>query len=270
MSRPRLRAGSDRVRLSASGYPVDRDPCYENLMPLELAKPFIDVGLFTNRLDEMRAFYGERLGLPFEEMLRVGGGVRQYRYGLRGSVLKINHSRDPLPPRILGGYQRLTIADQRLPMPMGLADPDGNEVELVPVGRSDVTQIEIHLGVSDAAGFERYLGEVLGCRRLGTGRFKLGDTVLSFALDPAAHAIAKPAAANAAEAMASMRATGFRYITIQVRDCDAEHRRMLAAGAAEGAPPLTLGSVARISFIRDPDGNWVEISQRASLTGALP
>jgi len=67
-----------------------------------------------------------------------------------------------------------------------------------------------------------------------------------------------------------MRATGFRYITIQVRDCDAEHRRMLAAGAAEGAPPFTLGTVARISFIRDPDGNWVEISQRASLTGALP
>ncbi len=38
----------------------------------------------------------------------------------------------------------------------------------------------------------------------------------------------------------------------------------------EGAPPVTLGEVARISFIRDPDGNWIEISQRASLTGAIP
>jgi lactoylglutathione lyase len=31
-----------------------------------------------------------------------------------------------------------------------------------------------------------------------------------------------------------------------------------------------LGETARISFILDPDGNWIEISQRASLTGALP
>jgi hypothetical protein len=30
-----------------------------------------------------------------------------------------------------------------------------------------------------------------------------------------------------------------------------------------------LGSTARISFVRDPDGNWIEISQRASLTGTL-
>jgi len=55
-----------------------------------------------------------------------------------------------------------------------------------------------------------------------------------------------------------------------VKDCDAEHKRFLSMGVWEGAPPVTLGKVARISFIRDPDGNWIEISQRASLTGALP
>jgi len=241
----------------------------KNSMSIELTKPCIDVGLFTNRLDEMRAFYGERLGLPFEEMLPVGGGVRQYRYGLRGSVLKINHSRDPLPPRTAGGYKRLVIADQRLPMPMRLADPDGNEVELTPTGRGDVGQIEVHLGVSDEAKFERYFGEALSCERLGPGRFRLGETILSFSLDPTARPIQKSAAASAAGTTAAMRAVGFRYVTIQVRDCDGEHRRLLAAGVAEGAPPATLGTVARISFVRDPDGNWVEISQRASLTGAL-
>jgi hypothetical protein len=31
-----------------------------------------------------------------------------------------------------------------------------------------------------------------------------------------------------------------------------------------------LGDTAYISFIRDPDGNWIELSQRASLTGPLP
>jgi predicted enzyme related to lactoylglutathione lyase len=67
-----------------------------------------------------------------------------------------------------------------------------------------------------------------------------------------------------------MRAIGLRYITIQVRDCDREHRRLTAMGVWEGAAPVTLGTVARISFIRDPDGNFIEISQRASLTGPIP
>src|ERR1700719_4194460 len=108
---------------------------------MQLAKRFVDVGIFTNRLDEMRAFYGERIRLPYEELLPVGGGVRQYRYGLLGSVLKINHSRDPLPERIAGGYSRLTIADQRTPIPFALSDPDGNQIQLVPGGHFGINPI---------------------------------------------------------------------------------------------------------------------------------
>jgi predicted enzyme related to lactoylglutathione lyase len=67
-----------------------------------------------------------------------------------------------------------------------------------------------------------------------------------------------------------MTAKGYRYVTIQVRDVDREHAGILARGGAEGRGPLTLGKLARISFVRDPDGNWIEISQRASLTGPLP
>jgi lactoylglutathione lyase len=33
--------------------------------------------------------------------------------------------------------------------------------------------------------------------------------------------------------------------------------------------PTTLGTTARISMLCDPDGNWIEISQRASITGSL-
>ncbi len=67
-----------------------------------------------------------------------------------------------------------------------------------------------------------------------------------------------------------MRAPGFRYLTVQVYDVDAEHRGIVERGGSEGRPPVTLGSTARVSFVRDPDGNWIEISQRASLTGPLP
>jgi Protein of unknown function (DUF1524) len=80
----------------------------------------------------------------------------------------------------------------------------------------------------------------------------------------------KAAAASAMDVVGSMRAVGIRYVTFQVRDCNAEHRRFMSMGVWEGASPVTLGEVARISFIRDPDGNFIEISQRASLTGPLP
>jgi len=237
---------------------------------MELAKRFVDVGIFTNRIDEMRAFYAERIRLPYEELLPVGGGVRQYRYGLLGSVLKINHSRDPLPPRIAGGYRMLSISDSRTPMPIPMQDPDGNDIELVPTGNRGVNQIELHIAVTDEHAFEHFYGDAMQAERLAAGRFKLGETIISFRHDPAAVRAQKSATATAPDVVASMRAVGMRYITVQVRDVDAEHRRFISMGVWEGASPVSLGAVARISFIRDPDGNFIEISQRASLTGPLP
>ena len=237
---------------------------------MELAKDCIDVGLMTNQLDEMRAFYGERIRLPNEELLPVGGGVKQYRYGLLGSVLKINHSRDPLPERIAGGYSRLTIADQRTPIPFALADPDGNQIQLVPSGHFGINQIGIHLGVTNEADFDHFYGEVLGGEKLAPKRYRIGKTVLSFEHDANAKSANRDDPRKAAEVMVSMRAVGFRYMTIQVRDCSATFKDCIAKGAWEGSAPMTLGDVARICFIRDPDGNWIEISQRASLTGPLP
>ncbi|MGH7923493.1 MAG: VOC family protein, partial [Candidatus Binatus sp.] len=180
---------------------------------MELAKRFIDVGIFTNRLDEMRAFYGERIRLPYEEMLPVGGGVRQYRYGLLGSVLKINHARDPLPARIAGGYRKLAISDPRTPMPLAMQDPDGNAVELVPSSQRGVNQIEVEIGVTDEDAFEHFYGDALGAERLEAGRFKLGETVISFRHDPASVRAPKSASGSAMDVIATMRAVGMRYIT---------------------------------------------------------
>jgi lactoylglutathione lyase len=57
---------------------------------------------------------------------------------------------------------------------------------------------------------------------------------------------------------------------VQVADVVAAHAHALARGMTEGLAPLRLGDVAAISFVRLPDGDWIELSQRASLTGALP
>ena len=67
-----------------------------------------------------------------------------------------------------------------------------------------------------------------------------------------------------------MARAGFRYITVQVRDVEAAHRHLCSVGFTEGRPPMRLGDTAYISFITDLGGNWIELSQRASLTGPLP
>ncbi len=83
-------------------------------MAIELKRPQVDVGLFTNRINEMKAFYGDNLGLQFESVLPVGGGFTQHRYVANGSIIKLMESRDPLPRRHPGGYETLIIATDRV------------------------------------------------------------------------------------------------------------------------------------------------------------
>ena len=62
------------------------------------------------------------------------------------------------------------------------------------------------------------------------------------------------------------RERGLRYMTVQIFDCDGLTAALERAGVEIGMAPKTVGQV-RYSFIRDPDGNWIELSERASLTG---
>ena len=64
---------------------------------MKLAKDHIDFGLYTNELDSMLRFWQREVGLEYEELLPAGGGVHQHRHGMNGSVMKVNHVRDPLP-----------------------------------------------------------------------------------------------------------------------------------------------------------------------------
>lgn len=227
---------------------------------MNLAKPRIDVGLFTNNLEAMLDFYQNEIGLPFDHVLSLGQGRQQHRHELLGSVLKINASREPIEPRAPSGYRELLIAREGLLGPKHLTDPDGNAVTLVPEGFRGITRIGVKLEVRDAAAHRRFYAVALGLPDVpeeGGDSFLCGDSVILFEENAGA------------PADASMEGTGFRYITVQVFKTDEEHAAILARGGREGMAPQTLGKVARISFIRDPDGNWIEISQRASLTGSL-
>jgi lactoylglutathione lyase len=224
---------------------------------MKLAKPRIDVGLFTNNTEEMLAFWQDEAGLAFEEMLPMGNGLRQYRHTLNGSVFKLNSARDPLPTTTPSGYRELFIARDGIDAPRELVDPDGNRAWLVPPGWNGVQRIMVRLSVRDAAAFARFYGDALEFERVDEHTFRCGDSLLHVAQD------------STANGDAHFQAPGLRYVTVQVWDVDAEHAGILARGGREGRPPVTLGTTARISFVRDPDGNWIEISQRASLTGTL-
>jgi catechol 2,3-dioxygenase-like lactoylglutathione lyase family enzyme len=137
---------------------------------MELARPQLDIGLFTNKLEEAQAFYGEKLGLKFESIIPVGGGFNQHRYLSNGGVIKVMHSREPLSARRPGGYLRMIIASPKVTAPQTLLDQDGNNVELVPPGHNGVTQLEVVIGVSDAAKFDPFYDKGAGAQRLGPGR----------------------------------------------------------------------------------------------------
>lgn len=226
---------------------------------MELAKPRIDVGLTAIDLPAMLAFWQGEIGLKLDHVLPVGNGLHQHRHDLLGSVLKVNHAQGGIAPRPHSGYRAVLIAREGLTSPRDLTDPDGNRVTLVPPGEGGVTRIGIALGVRDVVAHRRFYGHALGLAAVPgeTDAFLCGDSVIRLAHDPAA------------PSDATIEGAGYRYTTIQVFSCDREHAGIIERGGREGRPAVTLGDVARFSFVRDPDGNWIEISQRASLTGSL-
>ena len=225
---------------------------------LDLAKPALDVGLFTEDWDAMKAFYLDEVGLPYEEPLPVGGGTMQHRLGLPGSVLKVNDSHRRLED-VPTGYRGLVIATEAADGgPRHLRDPDGLPVDLVAAGTDGVTNIGVRMVVRQAAVHDRFLVEAMGASRLAPRAYRIGTTVLFVEED------------GSIPPAGGLAARGFHYLTVQVRYVVVAHHAIVARGAAEAAGPRRLGDVAAISMIRDPDGNWIEVSQRASLVGRLP
>ncbi len=223
---------------------------------MKLAKDCIDIGIYTNHLEGMLEFWTQTIGLPYDELLKAGGGVHQHRLQLNGSIFKLNHVRDPLPQSNPSGYRELFIA-AKVSKEKALTDPEGNKVTLVPAGTYGVTNIGIRMTVRSLDAARRFFADSLQAQQLTDSSFRWGTTVFLLKED------------KDAPLGGGMKGAGYRYITVQVFKVDNEHADALERGALEGTAPVTLGSTARISFITDPDNNWIEISQRKSLTGDL-
>ena len=225
---------------------------------IEIVKEQLDFGLITNRKSVID-FWQQEVGLVLDHVLPVGRGHDQYRFDVGGSVIKVNY----LPDRDLAGaersgYDELWIARDDVDAPMPMRDPDGNRLRLIPKGWEGVGQIAVRLRVPQLDRSLAYYRDVLGFEAIGTSDLQCGDSMLALVEDASAPTgLERPG-------------RGWTYLTVQVRDCDAEVARIEERGARVAVRPRTLGKVARIAMVSDPDGNWLEISQRASLTGPLP
>ena len=228
---------------------------------MRLARPRIDIGFPTNNVQPLLDFWQKEIGLPFDHVLPIRKGQKQHRHDLLGSVLKINELADPIPDRPLSGYRELLIAREGLAAPKSLTDPEGNRVALVQKGTFGIERIGIRVLVRDVAAHRKFYAEALGLAEGPAAgeaaTFLAGDTVL----------VVQQSADAPSDS--GMEGSGWRYITFQVFEVDREHAHVLAHGGREARAPVTLGATARISMVRDPDGNWIELSQRASITGSL-
>jgi lactoylglutathione lyase len=214
---------------------------------IAFAKPAFDVGFATNDLEGFRTLWEGSAGLAYDHLAKLGGGFHQHRWRLGDSIIKVNHTQAPLADAPVGGYRTMTL---KAGEHADWATPDGTPVHLRAELGADLT---LHAVTNDPDAFARFYGEQLGLEPDGPNAFRLGGSRIV-------------AAAGKAPGRAGWRERGLRYMTVQIFDCDGLTSAMEAAGVEVGQPPRTIGQV-RYSFVRDPDGNWIELSERASLTG---
>lgn len=224
---------------------------------MHLAKNFLDIGLSTNNLAPLLAFWQGEPAARFDHVLPIRPGHNQHRHDLSGTVLKINHHAAPLPNTPPSGYRELLIARDGVETVKSLVDSDGNRVSLTPVGHDGITQIAIRMAVRSLDAHRRFYGDALGFPEERPGAFRIGESLI----------LLEQSASAPEDAQA--QGPGWRYITFQIFKVDQEHASVLEKGGREALAPITLGSTARISMVRDPDGNWIELSQRASIVGSL-
>jgi len=223
---------------------------------MRLAKQHIDLGLFTGNLDAHLRFWGDTVGLRFDHTLELRPGWVQHRHDAHGSVIKVNHYLDPLPDLPPSGYRCLSIARDG-PAWEG-RHPGGDLVRLVPPGTDGVVGIGITVETPEPSRLMDFYLHAMEFEEAGPNTARCGDTLLFVERGRGGTAIADFIAPN------------FRYLTVQIFDADQACADIVARGGRLARAPVNFGTVARYGFIADPDGNWIEISARTSLTGNAP
>ena len=224
---------------------------------MRLAKPHLDIGLFTNEIDPHTTFWGEAVGLRLDHELELEKGWVQHRYDAHDSVIKVNHRTAALEPQPRSGYTALTIAGGTSANFAG-RHPNGDLVRVVPEGADGVVGIGITVTTPDPDRMMKFYLEALEFEQASPYTARCGDSLLFVEQGPGG------------SATDDFIGPAFRYLTVQIFDADEACVQVAARGGRYARPCETLGEVARYGFVCDPDGNWIEMSARASLTGIKP
>ncbi len=223
---------------------------------MKLAKPHIDIGLFTNQIGDHRNFWAKQVGLVLDHELELEEGWVQHRFDAHGSVIKINHWGEALKDEPRSGYTGLAIASD------GAAwqgeHPGGDQVRLVPSGEDGIVGIGITVTTPEPA---RMMDFYLGAMEFEEARpdtARCGDSLLFVEKG------------RGGSETPSFVAPNFRYLTVQIFDADEACAGIVARGGRLARAPVNFADVARYGFVSDPDGNWLELSARTSLTGTAP
>jgi catechol 2,3-dioxygenase-like lactoylglutathione lyase family enzyme len=218
-----------------------------------LARPTFDVCLHTNNIVDMQRFWEHEVGLHYEGALVIRGDLDQHRMRVGDSVIKINHYRHPLPPAVQSGYRNVLIARDGAVRTRTRTDPDGNQLTEIPAGDGGIVDLGVILHARDVTATRRFYERRLGLDAEGgdTVHVRVGRSRVIVLPDP--HARINP----------PIQGRGWRFLTLPVVNVDNAFARAVISEHA-GIPPRQLGDLARYAFVRDPDGNWIELSQRAA------
>ena len=233
------------------------------ISPLGLAKPAFDIGIFTNQIDALIEFWTSHTKVQPDHVLPVTKTLTQHRHTFGDGVLKLNEVSGDLQDKPGSAFGRILFASKNVDEPQEFTDPDGNTGVLWPYDRDGIRHWALEILTPSLDTFFEFYEQTLGLMRSSVHPQAVvcGNSLLIAKVD---------ASIELKKATPDLQMTGLRYFTLQVFNVDEIHRRVVELGGESGAEPRTLGKTARISFIRDPFGNWIELSQRASLTGPVP
>lgn len=226
---------------------------------MRLAKQHLDIGMFTKSVDRHHAFWENAVGLRFDMELPVRAGWVQHRFDAHNSVIKVNQYSNPMLDSPPTGYIGLTIARAGGPVWEGM-HPDGGRVRLVPKGTDGVVGIGITVATPNPARMMDFYIDAMEFECVAERVARCGDTLLFVEQGPGGVETEDFIGPG----------PGYRYLTIQIFDADKDTDGILRRGGRLASAPTDYGPIARVSFVKDPDGNWIEVSARASLTGVVP
>ena len=251
----------------------------------------LNVVLSIEKIPEMRAFYGETLGLealrdfnlparkgrpkatimiryrigsseikmiPSIGLIRLPGG-RDVANGLRTLSLPVSDG-DAIAKRVLdanGTELKWTQADgYRVTW---VRDPDDNEIELrwYPDGadEADLNRMELGLTTFDVTALRKHYGKWMGLPEIAIKELPgFPGPTHRFQVGESVLRIWSPNKKLPTETGWTADGYGYRYVQFIAKDAYALYDALLAKGAGIAQEPTPLGKSTTLLFVADPDG----------------